>query len=507
MERVVVAGAGPVGLLLACELALAGVSVLVLEQADDPVTPLKRLPFGRRGLWTSSLEALHRRGLLDPLVEALGDQTGALADAHWARGSRRPAGHFAGIPLFDEGSAGQTWRLAGPAGDSLMIDTLTLEEVLSVRAAALGVEVRRGVGVDGVEASDRGVRVRAGSDVFEAAWLVGCDGGRSAVRKSAGFQFEGSEPEFTGYSVLVELAQPEALAQGRHYTASGMYSYGQSGSRPGALSMVEFDGGVFHRAQPVTREHVQAVLGRVTGRELEVKVLHQATTFTDRAFQVTAYRLGRVLLAGDAAHVHSPLGGQGLNLGIGDALNLGWKLAAVCRGWAAHDLLDSYERERLPVGAAVLDWSRAQVALMRPSRSSRALEAIVRDLIATPDGSAYFADRVRGVSLRYDLGDDHPLVGRSVPDFELSDGLRIGEHLRAGRGVLLDFEGDSRLAEISSAPPGLDYLCCAAQDRLGLRAVLIRPDGVVAWVAESGPELESAARAVSRWFGLAQKES
>src|SRR5689334_9073468 len=181
--------------------------------------------------------------------------------------------------------------------------------------------------------------------------------------------------------------------------------------------MVDFDGGSFDRTQPLTIDHVQTVLRRVAGADVTLAALRLATSWTDRAFQATAYRNGRVLLAGDAAHIHSPLGGQGLNLGLGDAMNLGWKLAATIRGHAPADLLDSYFDERHPVGADVLDWSRAQAAIMRPSRSSRALGAIVRDLISTRDGATYFAERAWGVSLRYDLGSDHPLVGRSAPDF------------------------------------------------------------------------------------------
>jgi len=488
---VVIAGAGPVGLLLACELRLAGVEVLVLEQAAEPDSPLKRLPFGRRGLWMPTLEAFHRRGLLDPLVAALGPMD--VSDAHWARGPRRPGGHFAGIPLFEDGAKARPWHVPGPTPDSLMVETLTLETVLAARAIELGVEIRRGATVAAVEAGPDGITI---NKTIEAAWLVGCDGGRSTVRKSAGFEFVGSEPEFTGYSVLVELSDPQALPQGRHYTPTGMFTYAQSGARPGNISMADFDGAAFHRAQPITREHVQAVLRRVSGVEVEVKVLHQSTTFTDRAYQTTAYRRGRVLLAGDAAHVHSPLGGQGLNLGLGDAMNLGWKLAATVQGRAPEGLLDSYERERIPVGAAVLDWSRAQVALMRPARSSRALEAIVRDLIDTPDGTAYFADRVGSRSLRYDLGDGHPLVGRSAPDFELADGSRLGHHLRRGRGVLLDFEG--RLPVLASEK--LEYLALDAQDRLGLSALLIRPDGIVVWAGSGLPDQQAAARALSRWI-------
>jgi hypothetical protein len=188
-----------------------------------------------------------------------------------------------------------------------------------------------------------------------------------------------------------------------------------------------------------------------------------------------------VLLAGDAAHIHSPLGGQGLNLGLGDAMNLGWKLASTIRGDAPASLLDSYWTEQHPVGAQVLDWSRAQVAIMRPARSSRALEAIMRDLIDTSDGATYFAERVWGVSLRYDLGGDHPLTGRSAPDFELVDGAKLGELMRDGRGLLLDFGGSQPLEALASRWNGrITYVASNVTDRLDMSAVLVRPDGFVA---------------------------
>lgn len=210
-----------------------------------------------------------------------------------------------------------------------------------------------------------------------------------------------------------------------------------------------------------------------------------------------------MLLAGDAAHIHSPLGGQGLNLGLGDAMNLGWKLAATIRGDAPDGLLDSYFCERHPVGAQILDWSRAQVALMRPSRSSRALGAIIRDLIDTRDGATYFAERVWGVSLRYDLGGSHPLVGRSAPDFELADGTKLGDRLRQGKGLLLDFDGGASLQALASRGNGITYVAVDARDRLGLSALLVRPDGFVAWAGEAVPDNEGAAQAASRWFGKA----
>lgn len=503
IHDVVIAGAGPVGLFLACELRLAGLSVLVLEQAQDPHSPLKQLPFGMRGLSAPTIEACYRRGWLDDIAmppSAKNDSRNASGGAHWMQQTRRPGGHFAGIQFFLDDIDTSQWpyRLPGPAGTHMAITMAHLETVLAARAEATGVEIRRGQGVEGIEATDDEVIVRAGDETFGARWLVGCDGGRSTVRKLAGIAFAGTDPEFTGYSVQVALADADQLRPGRHYTATGMYTY----QPPGIIAMVDFDGGAYHRTQPITHEHVQTVLRRVSGIDVEVTALQLATTWTDRTYQATTYRNGRVLLAGDAAHIHSPLGGQGLNLGLGDAMNLGWKLAATLRGHAPAGLLDSYFSERRPVGAQVLDWSRAQVALMRPSPSTRALEAIVRDLIDTRDGATYFAERVWGVGLRYDLGDSHPLVGRSAPDFELVDGSRLGELLRNGQGLLLDFDIDASLRELAQRWDGrIAYVARDAKDRLGVSALLVRPDGFVAWAGEGAADHEQAAQAAARWFG------
>jgi len=253
---------------------------------------------------------------------------------------------------------------------------------------------------------------------------------------------------------------------------------------------------------PVTLDHVQEVLRRVSCTDVTITVLRLASTWTDRARQASTYRRGRVLLAGDAAHTHSPLGGQGLNLGLGDAMNLGWKLAATIRGDAPPDLLDSYFTERYSVGAKVLDWSRAQVALMRPQRSSRALEAIVRDLIDTRDGATYFAERVRGISLRYELGGNHPLVGRSAPDFELADGSKLGKLLNDGKGLFLDFDARTPFQALAARwCDRITYVAGDVKDRLGLSAVLVRPDGFVAWAGEGNANCDEAAEAASRWFG------
>lgn len=500
---VVIAGAGPVGLFLACELRLAGLSVLVLEQAEDPRSPLKRLPFGLRGLSAPTIEAFYRRGLLDDIAapqDAKDGSRSTLKAAHWMQQPRRPAGHFAGIQFFHDSIDTAKWpyRLPGPAGTSMAVTMEHVESVLAARALALGVEIRRGLGLEDVDPSDDDVTVRAGGETFCGRWLVGCDGGRSTVRKAGGFAFVGTDPEFTGYSIDVEMADPDMLSPGRHYTPTGMYTYAQ----PGTIAMVDFDGGAFHRTPTITLDHVQAVLRRISGAPVTLTALQLATTWTDRAYQASAYRKGRVLLAGDAAHIHSPLGGQGLNLGLGDAMNLGWKLAATIRGDAPAGLLDTYQSERHSVGAQVLDWSRAQVALMRPTRSTRALEAIIRDLIETRDGATYFAERVWGVSLRYYLGGDHPLVGRSVPDFELVDGTKIGTLLGKGRGLVLDFDAGAPLQALASRWSGrIAYVAGDTNDRLGLRAVLVRPDGVVAWASEEASSLEEACQVASRWFG------
>lgn len=506
---VVIAGAGPVGLFLACELRRFNLSVLVLEQADDPHSPLKRLPFGMRGLSVPTLEALYRRGLLDDVVAAQRAADAArdpAKTAHWMHQPRRPAGHFAGIQFYHDDIDPSTWpyRLPNPADTPMAVTLETLETVLARRACAMGATIRRGVRAGDFQTSDDGVTVHAGADTFRGRWLVGCDGGRSAIRKAGAFEFVGTDPEFTGYSVDVELADPQALDPGRHYTPTGMYTY----ARPGTIAMVDFDGGAFHRVQPVTREHVQAVLRRVSGKEVTLSALKLATTWTDRAFQATAYRKGRVLLAGDAAHIHSPLGGQGLNLGLGDAMNLGWKLASTIRGDAPADLLDSYQQERHPVGKAVLDWSRAQVALMRPAPSTRALAAVVRDLIDTRDGATYFAERVWGVSLRYELGGTHPLTGRSAPDFELADGSKVGVLLREakgngkGKGLLLAFEPNASLQALADRWRNkVSLVTSGVNESLGLRAVLLRPDGVVAWASDAAPREAEVVDALTRWFG------
>ncbi|MFD8544583.1 FAD-dependent monooxygenase [Streptomyces sp. NPDC059649] len=499
MHDVVIVGAGPVGLFLACELGLADRSVLVLEQEPELHSARRALPLGLRGLSAASAEAFYRRGMLPQLLSASGIDN--YPDPSDEPASPRWAGHFAGMVLdpADIDVTALPFRLPSPATEGVMTSLDAVETVLSERAAELGVEIRRGVRVAAVTQHEENVVAHAGEGDYAARWLVGCDGGRSTIRKLAGFDFVGSEPQFTGYTMLATVADPGKLRHGFNLTPTGMYV---QTFMAGHIGMMDFDGGAFDRSQQPTRDHLQTVLRRVSGTDVTLNEVHLASTFTDRAMQTTTYRRGRVLLAGDAAHIHSPLGGQGLNVGIGDALNLGWKLAATVRGEAPQGLLDTYTRERHPIGAWVLDWTRAQVAAMKPDRHGQAVQALIRDLIGTPDGTTYVFEKLSGTALRYDLGSEQPLVGRNAPELRLEDGTRLGDLLREGRGVALDFTTERRLHDSVQGWAGrIRYAAGSAHNDLGLGAVLVRPDGIVAWAGESAFDRAEFERAAGHWFG------
>jgi 2-polyprenyl-6-methoxyphenol hydroxylase-like FAD-dependent oxidoreductase len=502
MHDVVIVGAGPVGLLLAGELGLAGCSVLVLEKDPEPGSPWRAAPLGTRGLSATSVEAFYRRGMLHPLLTASGihDDPSANLDAA-EPAPPHIAGHFAGIVLdpADVDLAALPFRLPSPASELVLTSLEAVETVLSERASKCGVEVRYGVTVSAITQHDESVVVHAGEHDYPARWVVGCDGGRSAVRGLVGFEFVGTEPQFTGYAMLATLADPEKLRPGFNLTPTGMYIQLSSA---GHIGMNDFDGGAFDRSRPPTREHLQAVLRRVSGTDVTLTDVQLASTFTDRAMQATTYRRGRVLLAGDAAHIHSPLGGQGLNTGIGDAMNLGWKLAATVHGHAPDGLLDTYTGERHPIGAQVLDWSRAQVAVMRPDPHAQAVQGLIRDLLATRDGTTYVFEKTSGSSIRHDLGGEQPLVGRNAPDFCLEDSTRLGDLMSDGRGVALDFSVDRGLRGSAKGwESRLRYVAGPARNDLGLGAVLVRPDGIVAWAGDRAPDRAAFKSAVRRWFG------
>ena len=498
---VVIAGAGPTGLFLAIELATAGVKALVLERLGEPDLTIKAGALGAVGG-----EALERRGFNPAMNEIEAAAHAAMLPQIKAFGAnplKKIGGHFAGLFLIDQSiQAEPDRRFRG-------VQQAPLEKMLAARAAALGVEVRRGVElVDFAETAD-GVDVRVGPTTIRTRYLVGCDGGRSRVRKHAGFEFPGTAPTLTGWQALVDVDVPEKLHPlGWRRTRGGMMAFGPV---PGRIFVVEFAGPPADRDAPITREELEGALQRVSGTDVRVTNVKTATRFTDNARLATSYRQGRVLLAGDAAHVHSPFGGQGINLGLVDAANLGWKLARAVRAAgdpsanaAVDALLDSYTAERHPVAARVLANTRAQVALMRPDELTTPLRDIVGDLMRLEPVNRYFGQMIGGVGTRYDLGDDHPLVGRLVPNMPLElpdreatlyDEMHDGSAVLFGPGALEDAAAPVTRSGSRSGPP-LKLLRTR-----GGPSMLIRPDGCIAWAShegEEGPDARLTA-ALERW--------
>jgi 2-polyprenyl-6-methoxyphenol hydroxylase-like FAD-dependent oxidoreductase len=470
---VIVAGAGPVGLFLAAELRLGGARPIVVERSSRPAEETKA-----RGIGALATEALWRRGLGPQLDEA---HVGGALDL--ARDHGTTLGHFANIhKLVPDGQrhGTQIWQPE-------------LERVLTAHAEALGVPVLRDHEVVALRSDVDGVTVVVktpqGERRLRASYLVGCDGGRSVVRKLAGFGFPGTPALLRTIAGRVRFAG-EIPAAGRYDTGTFL----GGGSMAGVSELAvggEPDG-------PVTPGELADAIGRVTGVEVVVEELHDARRFSDQARQADTYRRGRVLLAGDAAHVHSPSGGQGLNLGLLDAANLGWKLAAVVRGDTPEALLDTYTDERHLAGEAVLRNTRAQSALLAPGPHVDALRDIVADLMDVPAANRYFTDLLSAVNLRYEFPYPAPdPVGRHCADLELVDGKasRLHEHMRSGRGLLV------------LTPLTQDLAQCAA-GRVDVVTVtnvgpmLLRPDAVVAWVPG---DRESLTLALDTWFGLPVK--
>jgi 2-polyprenyl-6-methoxyphenol hydroxylase-like FAD-dependent oxidoreductase len=462
------------------------------------------MPLGMRGLSVTSVEVFQRRGMLQPLLAASGIQHYGSASADpdpRVAPAPRSVSHFAGIMLnpadIDVGAL--PFRLPSAVGEGVMTSIEAVETVLAERAAHLGVEIRRGIQFTDLRHDEEVVVVLAGEDEFAARWLIGCDGGHSRVRDRAGFKFIGTGPQFTGYTMLATVADPDKLQPGFTLTQTGMYV---QMSTPGHIGIMDCDGGAFDRSHRPSLQHLQAVLRRVSGTDVTLTDVELVSTFTDRAMQAASYRRGRVLLAGDAAHIHSPLGAQGLNTGIGDAINLGWKLAATVHGYAPDGLLDTYTQERYSIGARALNWTRAQSAIMKPDPHAQAIQSLVRDLLRTSDGTTYVYQRTSGLFDHYDFGSTHPLVGANAPEFRFADGTRLSDLMHDGHGIAIDFSTDQQLNGATAGRKDLiRYVAEPAANGLGCGAVLVRPDGIVAWADGPDPDLDAFECAADRWFG------
>ncbi|MFJ6540698.1 FAD-dependent oxidoreductase [Streptomyces sp. NPDC091385] len=473
--QVVVAGAGPTGLTLAYELALAGVRTLVLEKLPRRVDQVKG-----GGVQPRTAELLENRGLLEPLLKR-------------ATPREQVGGHFAMLPVPLDCTP---WNTRHPF--PVAISQGDIEDVLEERATAAGARVLRGTPVTGVEQDDDGVLVTADGVRVRARYLVACDGGHSTVRKLLGVPFPGrpgthqavlADIRLTAVSALV----PRQLGHMSTLTRQGGGHWAMLAPLGGDRYRITFgrageaDTSRDTPVTPVTPDEITTALRAVYGPGTTLGAVDNASRFTDATRQVENYRTGRVLFAGDAAHIHPPLGGQGLNLGMQDAFNLGWKLAAVLQDRAPGDLLDSYHAERHPVGAQVLHHTSAQRVLANPNPGEdvAALRDIVTDLLRLPDTNRHIAGLMSGLSLRYDLPGDHPLTGDRVPDTDLvtEDGpVRLSALLAPGHAVLLDLGGVTPAG--LRLPPRVDLVRATSAEDLGAAALLIRPDGYVCWATD-----------------------
>ena len=488
---VVVVGAGPVGLLTAIELNLGGARVLVLERLTAPSLDMKA-----GGLGPLGLEALERRGMATDIAVAEARNFAAMAQAGSdprAKGSKY-SGHFAGLSLIRKDAQKEPRRRSRP------VDQQALEAMLVDRARSLGIDVRRECNVTSFVQQANSVDVEwtspAGAHHIHCTYLVGCDGGRSFIRKMAGFDFPGTEPSSTFYQAVAQIDHPDRLApMGWRRTSDGVFSYGPV---PGRLVMLEFSGPPEDRQAPITREEIEIVLRRVSGADVRVKGLESGSRWTDNTRLVDTYRKGRVLLAGDAAHIHTPFGGQGLTLGLADAANLGWKLAAVIRGEMPESLLDTYTAERRPVAEAVLANTRAQTAIMRPDPQSGAMRDLVAKLMEFDDVNCFIGEMMSGLSVRYDLGSERDEVGRLIGDKPVKHGdgdVSLYEVMQDGMGVLLDASIDGEASKLVAAAS--QRIRCVAVDTGP--SMLIRPDACIAWAGEEN-STDGLEEALRRWF-------
>jgi rifampicin monooxygenase len=471
MIDVIVVGGGPTGLMLAGELRLHGLHVVVLERDAEPTPVVRSL-----GLHARSIEVMDQRGLLERFL---------------ALGKRYPlGGFFAGIskPAPDRLDTAHPYVLGIPQNIT--------DRLLAEHAAEVGAEIRRGCELVGLSQAEDGATAElADGTRLRSRYLVGCDGGRSTVRKLLGVGFPG-EPSRVE-TLIGEMAISEDPATVDAVNAEVRKTQLRFGAMPlgdGTYRLiVPAHGAADGRAVPPTLDEFKQQLRVTAGTDLGVHSPRWLSRFGDATRLADRYRDGRVLLAGDAAHIHPPTGGQGLNLGIQDSFNLGWKLAAEIAGWAPEGLLDSYQTERRPVAAEVLDNTRAQMELLSTEPGPRAVRRLISRLMDFEDVSRYLTEQITAIGVRYDFGQGHELLGRHLRDVALRRG-RLYAQMHAGRGLLLDQTG--RLS-VAGWEDRVDHVVDVSEE-LDVPAVLLRPDGHVAWAGEDQQSLLSQ---LPRWFG------